>query len=213
MRELVLELDNWETPATRYNEEQSGNYRLSKSSYPEGYYKHYCMDGYAYTKVLKPIPITLLQEYRDGWRDWMADDPMDYRAMQKYAEAAYGDVLVAGLGLGLVLYELNKNPRVKSITVVERSPDVINLTGKYIPDVTLVNADFWDFVERDGGEWDFIIVDIWATKGKKEHDRVYREQVLPRNEYLREKYNSLFVFHGFNEITDVQIIEPFLSKK
>lgn len=216
MGDLVWVLDTWETPATHYEERQIGNYRLKKSEYVEGFYKHYCMDGYVATQVIKPIPIMLLQEYREGvWHDWMADDPMDYRAIQKYAEASSGDVLTAGLGLGLVVHELKRNPRVNSITVVEISPEVVGLAGDYIPKekTTLIQGDFWDFVREDKTEWDMIIVDIWATKGKEQHERIFQEEVLPAYNYLHGKYpDSKFVFHGFTQITDVELVQSFFAR-
>ena len=212
MKLKVWVIDSWETPATYYKERQVGNYRLHKSETPEGFYSHYYLDGYPYTQVTKPIPLMLLQEYRDGkWCHWMADDAVDYISMQKYAQAASGKILTAGLGLGLVIYELAKNEAVEHITIVERSPEVRDLVYGYIPKekVTLVMGDYWDFIEKDNTDWDMIITDIWTTKGKEQHYKVYCEEVFPANNYMRGKYpNSKLVFHGFKEVTDVELVMP-----
>ena len=216
MKVKIWKMDSWETPATNYKERQVGNYRLRKSEILEGFYPHYYLDGYPWTQVTKPIPMMLLQEYRDGkWCDWMADDPMDYTSMKKYAEAASGKVLTAGLGLGLVIYELAKNKAVEHITIVERSPEVRDLVYGYIPKekVTLVMGDYWDFIEKDNDDWDMIITDIWTTKGKEQHYKVYKEEVIPANDYMRSKYpNSKLVFHGFKEVTDVELVQPFFQR-
>lgn len=208
----ILSLDSWETPASHYKEAQVGNYRLKKSEYLPGYYSHYMMDGYAFVKVEKPIPLMLLQEFRDGeWHDWMADTPMDYTALQKMAGAAHGRVLTSGLGLALVTHELVKNPNVSEVTIVERSPEVVQLVSQYLPKekVRLVLGDLWGFVEKDDTEWGMAIVDIWVTKGKEEHTRVFQEHVLPASNYMRAKYpNTTMAFHGFAEVTDVELVEP-----
>ena len=216
MKLKIWEIDNWETPATNYKECQVGNYRLRKSETPEGFYPHYYLDGYSYTQVTKPIPMMILQEYRDGkWCDWMADDAMDYTSMKKYAEAASGKVLTAGLGLGLLIFELAKNEAVEHITIVERSSEVRDLVYKYIPKdkVTLVIGDYWHFIKYDNTDWDWIISDIWVTRGKKQHFKVYQEEIIPANDYMRAKYpNSKLVFHGFKEVTDVELVQPFRER-
>lgn len=215
MNSKIWILDKWKTPATNYNEGRVGNYRLKKIQLAKGHYRHNCMDGYVYTQVTKPIPLMLLQEYRNNqWCDWMADDPMDYVAMQKYAKASSGQVLTTGLGLGLVVYELVKNKDVEHITIIERSPEVRDLVSHYIPqgNTTLVMSDFWDFVREDNTDWDMIIVDIWATKGKEQLMKTLHEEVLPANAYMRGKYpNSKMVFHGFKSVTDVQLVQPYFS--
>ncbi len=210
----LLMLNHWETPATVYRERQVGNYRLHKTSYPAGHrYSYYFMDGYGQYETVVDLPMTLLQEYRDGeWHDWMIDDPINYRAMQKYAEAAEGDVLTTGLGLGLIVHELNNNPKVHSITVVECSPQVCELVLPYVPlaKVNLILADFWAFMEVDTVERDMVIVDLWVSKGKEQHDQVFRELIRPANELLRAKYpKAKIVIHGFQDVTDVQLVMPY----
>lgn len=60
---------------------------------------------------------------------WMSDCPAELVAMHAFAESARGDVLVGGLGLGIVVRYLAMNPRVRSVTVVERERDVLDLIG------------------------------------------------------------------------------------
>lgn len=211
---MILEIDNWHTVASEYERKQEGKYRIIDHVYKAGFYPYYYMDGYVFFQFKKDEVLTLLQEQRDGiWCDWMIDSPMDVRAMEKYAEYAKGDVLCAGLGLGIIAHELVK--RNKSVTVVERSPEVIELTGRYLPKgVNLVQGDFWEFVKNDTNKWGMIIVDIWATKGKEQHDWVFREEVFPSNDYLRKKYpETAIVFHGFANVTDVPLVEPAFKRK
>lgn len=216
MRQLVLDITKWETPATHYTEEQVNNYRLHKKSFNNGYFPHYCIDGYVYSHILEPIDIMHLQEHRNGkWHDWMADVPMDCACMGKYAEQAYGKVLVGGLGLCLLPHELVKNPAVTDITVVELSQDVINLTGKYLPEgVKLVHQDLHEFINNDSSSWDWLIIDIWATVGKEQHTQVLRDEVIPFNNMVRTKYpDAKIVIHGFSLVSDINVVQGFYDVK
>lgn len=213
----VLELTEWRTPATGYAERQVGNYRLHKAEYPAGHYHHYgWMDGFPYYYTVNPLPIMLLQEQREGeWKDWMSDGPCDYRRMQKYAGAAEGDVLVAGLGLGLFIHELGKNNKVGRITVVERSPEVIELVKGYLPEqgLSIVQDDFWDFVKDDHHEYGMVMVDVWATSNSDEHAVLY-PVVGAAFELLKQRYpKSKIAIHGFSAFSDVQVAMPYFEAR
>ena len=206
---LVKEVNSWHTPATEYTVAQAGNFRLCRSTCKPGHHHHQEIDGARCTKVTAPIVLTVLQEQRRGrWCDWMADDPFDYWAMQKYAAVAHGKVLTSGLGLGLVTHELVKNDKVENVTIIERSPEVIELTAKYLPKgkVTLIQGDFWEYVKQDTTQWDMIITDIWVTHNRREHQRVLITEVIPARKYLEEKYpGTVLVFHGFWQVSDILV--------
>jgi len=198
----TLELSSWETPASPYQEEQIGGYCIGKHIYEVGRYRNYGMDGYKYFDVVSPLTLTTLKELKKGeWEEWMADSPTDYRAMQKYAEHAYGNVLTSGLGLGLLIHELCRYRAVDSITIIETSPEVMALTGKYIPrdrNIKLLWGDFWKFVCMDDSKWDWIIVDLWAIRGTKRHIEIYKDEIIPATKQLKDKYpEAQIVFHGF----------------
>ena len=203
----ALELDEWQTPATDYQVEQLGNYRLAKHIYQPGLYVYHGMDGYSLFVAKKPLISTTLMELRPNrlgtlrWKEWMVDSPTDYRAMQKYAENSYGNVLTTGLGLGLVTHELCKNDKVDSVTVVEISPEVINLISKYLPDdkrINVIQSDFWKFIEQDESQWDIMIVDLWVFWGLEQQLAMYKDEILPASEKLKSKYpETQMFFHGF----------------
>lgn len=81
---------------------------------------------------------------------------------------ANGDVLIAGLGIGLVLTLIVKKPEVKSVTVIEISQDVINLVEPHIrrylsgmhKDLRIVCADI--FAWQPDKKYDTIFFDIWG---------------------------------------------------
>lgn len=204
MQIQVLEMNKWETPASRYEKKVVGDYMLHKKTNKSGYYAYHGIDGYTMLYVRYPYQTTILMQQREGrlsWREWMVDSPTDYRAMQKYAEAATGRVLTTGLGLGLVTHELCKNPTVTDITVVEISPNVVELVSGYLPHderIHIIVDDFWKFVEKDRETWDCIIVDIWVYYGREQQIEQYVKEIVPANVRLREKYpTAKLFFHGF----------------
>jgi len=209
----VLQLNKWKTPASTYKEEQVGEYCIGKHTYKTGRYRYYGMDGYKYFDVTNPLSLTTLKELRDGqWEEWMADSPTDFRAMQKYAEQASGNVLTSGLGLGLLAHELCKNGNVENITVIEYSPSVMALVSKYLPKddrIKVIWGDFWKFIFLDQSRWDSIIVDLWVARGSERHLEIYRQEILPANKQLMAKYpKAQIFFHGFAGMpTDKQLIK------
>ena len=56
---------------------------------------------------------------------WMWDTPQEKELQEDLAKQAFGDVLVAGYGLGLVQKYLLNNKKVKTITTVELYKEVI----------------------------------------------------------------------------------------
>lgn len=215
----VLEIAEWVTPATCYHINQVGDYRLGKHTYQRGYYSYHGMDGFTFFRARHPLEATTLLQQRPGrvsWREWMVDSPTDYRAMQIYAQAARGKVLTTGLGLGLVTQELCKNPNVTSITVIEISPNVIELIKGYLPQdsrIQLICQDFWDFIERDASCWDTIIVDIWVFWGCDQQVKIYKEEIVPENKKLKAKYpGTQIFFHGFAGMPTLEQIDQALAQ-
>jgi hypothetical protein len=92
----------------------------------------------------------------------MADAPFVLRNYVPFLEAAAGDVLLTGLGLGCLLRGLLAKPEVSSITVLELHRDVLELVGPYHRDarVELVHADALRWEPAPGRHWDVAMLDI-----------------------------------------------------
>lgn len=205
----ILRLDSWRTPATDYPEKEEGGYRIHHTRYNRGMYEMSGIDDFIFFKAVKPLTITTLQQFRGKkWRGWMVDDPPHWRAMEIYAEQAKGNVLTAGLGLGLIVYGLIKNPLVERIVVVERSPEVIHLVSPHLPrsnKLSIIIGDFYDYINLDKTNWDTIVVDLWVSHGEKEKlDNLYHS-VIPTAISLRLKYpKASLTFHGFISVSDIR---------
>jgi len=206
------EVIDWHTPATDYGEETVGNHRLAKMVCRPGVRRHMPILGRTATSFRQPVTLTVLQEMHTGrWHDWMADDPYDYWAMQVYARAAHGKVVTAGLGLGLLAHELFNNPMVTSITILERSADVVALVYGYLPAddrLSLIVGDYWEYLES-GSNFDTIITDTWRAVNSHDLWALFSREVTPARDWLRAKYPAAtLVFHGFPGASDIPLSEP-----
>jgi hypothetical protein len=66
---------------------------------------------------------------KDG-RVSMSLSPIEIESLAPYVPRMRGHVVIAGLGMGLALYNALLRPAVRGVTVVERDPDVIALFGR-----------------------------------------------------------------------------------
>lgn len=99
----------------------------------------------------------------------MSDTPMEKDTNEDFVRWARGDVLIAGLGLGMVVLPLIRRAGVLSVTVIEKSQDVIDLvlpqllaavTPEEAAKLTVLRDDIntWKPPRR---RWDYIYFDIW----------------------------------------------------
>jgi hypothetical protein len=95
----------------------------------------------------------------------MSDTPSEQRENLELIQMAYGRVLIAGLGLGMVLVPLLANPNVGDITVVELSWHVIKLVGRHFDDprLRIVQGNINSWKAPRGARWETIYLDIWPS--------------------------------------------------
>lgn len=126
----------------------------------------------------------------------MSNTSMEKRTSSEFLSKAWGNVLICGLGIGLVLLPLLKNPNVESITVVEKYRDVIDIVlpqiKKYdVEDkLTVVNQDCFEF-SVDIPQFDSIFIDIWPNI----NEDIYKEEMKP----LKQKYRKFLTPLGKQE--------------
>ena len=101
---------------------------------------------------------------------WMSDTPMEMSTMQPFLDLAGGKVLVAGLGLGYLPWQLLDNSCVEEVTVLEIQPEIIALVADQIPSrwgipFQVLQADAYEFFRKEPTErFDSIFLDIWPFK-------------------------------------------------
>lgn len=94
----------------------------------------------------------------------MSDTPMEVRTCQNAVENAHGNVLIAGLGLGIVLLEIQAKTSIESITVIEKNKEVLELIVKYLPIkdfVKIVRDDIFKWLPNKNIKFNTIYFDIW----------------------------------------------------
>jgi hypothetical protein len=91
----------------------------------------------------------------------MSDTPLERRTNAAFIDRAYGDVFIGGLGLGLLLENLTNKRGIRTITVVEKNQDLIDLVRP------LFNSEFVEIVQGDvftyepSKTFECIYFDIW----------------------------------------------------
>lgn len=105
----------------------------------------------------------------DG-NEWMTLTPVDLDTCEEAIADAHGKVVTFGLGLGYYAYMVSEKPDVESITVVERSRDVIELFKQYVlpqfpnkDKVRITEADAFEYAEHTMPyeKYDYAFVDTW----------------------------------------------------
>ena len=105
----------------------------------------------------------------EGNNIWMSLNPNEIETMKPFIKTAKGDVLVLGLGMGYVPFMMALKPEVKSITIVEKDPDIISLFNTLIYQnfknkgkIKIVEDDGINFVKRQN-KYDYIFADLWHS--------------------------------------------------
>lgn len=117
----------------------------------------------------------------------MSNTPMEVRTNQEFIQEAKGDVFIAGLGIGMVIYEILKKPEVNSITVVEVNKTVIDVVMPYlsqikgIEKVKIIHGDVFNIELTE--KFDTIYFDIWNTISGNN----YPEMKLLTKKYQKNK--------------------------
>lgn len=109
---------------------------------------------------IRMTPGTYLCLHIDG-STVMSDTWMEQFTNQEIIEKATGDVLIAGLGIGLILTLLEEKDEVRSITVLEKNRAVIDLVAPWFNNliIDIVHADV--FTWQPTQNFDTIYFDIW----------------------------------------------------
>jgi hypothetical protein len=108
-----------------------------------------------------------------GDRLWMSLSPVEIESLAPHVAHMRGHVVIAGLGMGLALYNALLRPAVRQITVLECDPEVIALFDA-IRDPEWPRPDRFAIVQADARAWrsiepvDYLYADIWDQLGASE---------------------------------------------
>lgn len=140
-----------------------------------------------YMRLLAPGPY--------GKETVMSDTPNERWTNLDLIKQARGQVLIAGLGLGMVLVPLLRKPEVKRIVVIEKNQEVIDLVADQIQawrrpkdarlDIYGADIFLWGQVERNTLKYDVLYFDIWndvsdtGYQDSKQLWKTYRKFLAP----------------------------------
>lgn len=119
----------------------------------------------------------------------MSNTPAEIRDHSYFLHIAKGDILINGLGLGVAVKYLLGKKEVKSITVIEKSQDVIQLVAPHLndPRLNIIHADAFEWKSPKGMQYDYVWHDIW--------DNICSDN-LPEMHKLHRKYGRKSGWQG-----------------
>lgn len=103
-------------------------------------------------------------------RVWMTITPNEINTLRPLARQTKGQVLCYGLGLGYYAFHASEQPQVVGITIVERSPEVIDLFQQMIlprfphaDKITIVEEDAFAYASEQAPRhrYDTVLCDLW----------------------------------------------------
>lgn len=103
----------------------------------------------------------------------MVDNDFERETNQPFLDNAFGDILIGGLGIGLVIYAVMNDPAVTSITIIEKHQEVIDLImtqASFNEKVTIIQGDYHLYTPEQ--QYNTIWLDDWTTQ---DEDTQYRE--------------------------------------
>lgn len=113
----------------------------------------------------------------------MSNTSMEKRTNMEFCCKANGDILIGGLGIGMIIMAIQDEDEVTSITVLEKNQEVIDMVDSQLSfnsKVSIINADVYEWKPRKGQRFDCIYMDIWNYVNSD----IYRKEMLP----LKRKY-------------------------
>ncbi len=96
----------------------------------------------------------------------MSDTHMERMTNLEVVRKAHGKVLIAGLGIGMILWPILAKKEVESVTVVEKNADVHTLMKDSLPKsdrLQIVSGDIFTWKPSVGTKYNVIYFDIWGS--------------------------------------------------
>ena len=174
-----------------------GRWEFKKESYPP-YRAMICGDMRLFSDFSELPPLGFFAEQFDfpavleDGNEWMTLSPVDIDTCEEVIEAAHGDVITFGLGLGYYAYMVSEKSDVNSITVIEKSPEVIDLFKTHIlpqfknaQKVKIICSDAFEYAEKimPSENYTLAFVDTWrdASDGAPMYKKMKELEKLSPN--------------------------------
>lgn len=168
----------------------SGNWRIESFNVSEYEAKfHNLREAFRSKKFIIPGDYKRLM---NGWDCVMSNTPSEISDHIEFIEEAKlngGDVLINGLGLGMCLKAILESKIIKSVTIIEKSEDVIKLVSPYYKDnrIQIIHNCAFKFKPSRGTSYKTIWHDIWTDISLEN---------LPEMTKLHKKYYNKSKWQG-----------------
>lgn len=125
----------------------------------------------------------------------MSETPMEHRTNREFIDKAHGDILIGGLGIGMIVMPIQNYAHVNSITILEINENVIDLVKPMLPLNDKVRVLCMDaFTWKPDRKFDCIYMDIWPFINTD----IYKEMVKLKRKYAHYLKPSSESPHRFN---------------
>ena len=178
-------MSRWEV--TGIPDGEIGNYKVQSCTTTTGEQSWLTYVDY---KGLTGGPYTVLYRKYSGswgtnWMNIMQDTEAEYSEHDWLVQRMSGDILLGGLGIGMIHIPLLESDDVTSVTIVEKEQDVIDLVWDHCAKderFTIVHGDINTWTPPEGSSWDVAWFDTWLTHEEPMGDYIVR---------MNERYGSL----------------------
>jgi hypothetical protein len=142
----------------------------------------------------------------------MSDTPMERRTNLDFISKANGDVLIFGLGLGLIIIPLLQDEEIKSVTVVELHQELIDTVLPILNQfdkqnkLTVIQGDCFEYHTQIPKEkkYDCIYGDIWIDINTENYEEMKDLTKKYKNKLNRSNPNS-FITHWMKSFLQSEI--------
>lgn len=157
----------------KISEKRIGNFLLTESEYAQGEFFQYDMPSLSDEIVVPKIGFfpqkVAFPAVYEGKIPWVSVCPSEIFSMTPDTEPARGNCLVLGLGLGYYPFLISAKKEVDHVTIIEKSPEIIELFEKEIlphfpqkEKISVVQDDAFHYLsDTENGKFDFCYADIW----------------------------------------------------
>lgn len=149
------------------------------------------------------------------WMSFTENDQHQIAEFYSQYDQAYGDVLLSGLGFGILPIWLSNKPEVTSVTVVEVSQDVIDLfllSNNISNKINIINQNILNFTTEkkydclfldhyENEDWAFKLKNIQEICNKIDHDVFWAWSL--EKEYLTQFYDikNTYIFESTPDLS------------
>jgi spermidine synthase len=155
----------------------TGNYYIFKSNLTYEQYNSIPDTTPFKDKMIIGKEYVILYNINDS-RVMMSNHETEIYTNQKFIDNAKGDVIIFGLGLGLIILPLLKDDNIKSIDVVEIDNGIIEVVSDVLKvediynKLNIINGDMRNYHLINKKKYDTIYFDIWYNVDEKELNEI-----------------------------------------